>query len=143
MKARAKSLIAVSAIAAVFGSMAFAAPAAASDKDWRVIKNAVREDSRPRGRRGEAEWFKIIITDRHSREENLKLTLPLSLVEGIVKMASVHSRDRHVRCRDFDPDIDIDIDIDFEEILVQLKKAGPMSLFEIRDDDALIKIWIE
>jgi len=144
MKTLTKSLIAVIAIAAVLGSTAFAAPAAVSDKDnWRVIKNAVQEDGRHEHARGEARWFKIVITDDDSRDEAVRITLPLSLVEGIARLASNHhSRSRHFDC-DSDLDLDIDVDIDFEEVLAQLKKSGPLSLVEIRDDDALIKIWIE
>jgi len=138
MKKRATIFIAVLAITALLGPAAFAAPAADHD-NWQVIKNAVREDARPARHRGEAKWFKIVITDRHSREENLKITLPLSLVEGLVKMAD----SRHFRCNDFDADGDIDVDIDFEEVLDLLKKSGPMSLVEIDGDDGTIKVWIE
>jgi len=140
MKISKTNLMAVTAFVAILGLAAFAAPAtSASNDDWQVIKNAVKEEARPEAVRGEPKWFKILIMDRHSREETLKITLPLSFVEGLLKLAE----DKHVRCDDIDEDLDFDLDLDFEEILDQLKKAGPMALIEITGDDGLIKIWIE
>ena len=138
MKTLKKSIMAATVIAAVLGTAAFAAPVVnASNDSWQVIKNAVREDARPEAVRGEAKWFKIIITDKHSKEENLRLTLPLSLVEGLLQLAANEDHHHHFRCGDHDMDIDI------LAILDQLKKAGPLALVEVNDDDQQIKIWIE
>lgn len=145
MNPRVKRLIAASAVAAVLGSAVPAAPAAASDNEnWRIIKNAVREDGRRGDARREARWFKIVITDRSDKDNVVRVTLPLSLVEGIARLASTR------RCRDFDADLDldlddldIDVDIDFAEILYRLKKSGRRSLFELRDGGDSIRIWIE
>ncbi|MCX6565906.1 MAG: hypothetical protein NTW38_05705 [Candidatus Aminicenantes bacterium] len=135
MKTKKKGFIATMAMMAVLGTSVFAAPAASND-NWQVIKNAVREDARPEAVRGEPKWFKVLITDRNSKEENVRITLPLSLIEGLVRLAAA---DNHhgFRCNGRD------LDIDVLEILDQLKKAGPLALVEVNDGDEAIKIWIE
>lgn len=138
MKTLKKTLIAVTVLAAVLGTGAFAAPAAPMSNDsWQVIKTAVREDARPEAVRGEPQWFKVLITDKHSKEDNVRITLPLSLVEGLIRLAASDDHHRGFKCngREFDFDV--------LEILNQLKKAGPLALVEVNDGDEMIKIWIE
>ncbi|MHB8054662.1 MAG: hypothetical protein ACYDH3_05400 [Candidatus Aminicenantales bacterium] len=138
MKTLKKNLMAVTAIAAILGLAAFAAPAVASpDDNWQVVKNAVREEARPAAVRGEAKWFKVVITNGHSKEDNLKITLPLSLVEGLAQLAAASEKHHGFHCNGRE------LDIDVLEILDQLKKAGPLALVEINDGDESIKIWIE
>ena len=132
MSVAKKILVTLLAVMTVLGSAAFSTPSSENDS-WRVVKKAVQEDARPARVRGEAKWFKILIMDRHEKGGELKITLPLSLVEGIVQLAS-HER---FKCNGRE------YDIEFSEILNQLKKAGPMALIEISDDDGLIKVWIE
>ncbi len=132
MSAAKKILITLLAVMTVLGSAAFSAPSSENDS-WRVVKKAVQEDARPARVRGEAKWFKILIMDRHEKGAELKITLPLSLVEGIIQLSSHESFKCNGR----------EYDIEFSEILDQLKKAGPMALIEISDEDGLIKVWIE
>jgi|GEM_PF-409245 len=137
MSAAKKTLITLLAVMTVLGSAAFSAPSSENDS-WRVVKRAVQEDEtrpvevRRKSDRREPRWFKILILDRKDGSD-LKITLPLSLVEGIIQLAS-HER---FKCNGRE------YDIEFSEILNQLKKAGPMALIEISDDDGLIKVWIE
>jgi len=131
MKMKITSLIAVIAVAAVFAGGAFAAPS--SNNEWQVVKRAAQNDAPRAAVRGEAKWFKILITDRHDKGEEVRITLPLGLIKGIACLAS----DKHVRCNGRD------LDFDFAEILDQLEKAGPLALVEIGDDDGMIKVWIE
>ncbi|MBN1938637.1 MAG: hypothetical protein JW843_03560 [Candidatus Aminicenantes bacterium] len=123
------------ALVLTIGSAVLAAPASDND-NWRVVKNAVKRDARRASTRGEAKWFKILIADRGGDGGELKITLPLSLVEGLARLAALEE-DKHFRCGDRD------LDIDILEVLEQLKEAGPMALIEIKDDDGLIRIWIE
>lgn len=132
-----KNRLAALAAAAAVG-ISFAPALAASENDsWQMVKRAVQEESRPASARKEARWFKIIIADRGSRGGDLKVTLPLSLVEGLARLAAVSDEPRRFRCGDRE------LDIDVLEVLEQLKEAGPLALIEIKDDDVLIKIWIE
>jgi hypothetical protein len=138
MKTLKTSILTVAVILAVLGTAAFAAPVASASHDsWQVIKNAVREDARPEAVRGEPQWFKVLITDKHSKEDNVRITLPLSLVEGLIRLAATEDRDHHIRCNGRE------LDFDILEILNQLKKAGPLALVEVNDGDEMIKIWIE
>jgi len=132
-----KTLIGVIAAVIVLGTTA--PSAAASDNDnWRIVKRAVQEDEtrpaevRRKTDRREPRWFKVLILDRKDGGD-LKITLPLSLVEGIIQLAS-HER---FKCNGREYDFEL------SEMLNQLKKAGPMALIEISDDDGLIKVWIE
>jgi len=123
--------IALIAAAAVFAGAAMASPV--RDDSWRVVKRAVqKEKSRPSGHHREARSFKILILDEHDNEE-LKITIPLSLVEGIIELVA----DEHFKCNGREYDIDL------SDILDALKKGGPTALVEISGDDGLIKIWIE
>ena len=131
MKTKMTGFIAMIAVAAVFAGAVFAAPS--SNNEWQVVKRAAQNDTPRATVRGEAKWFKILITDRREKGEEVRITLPLSLIKGIAGLAS----DKHVRCHGRD------LDLDFAEILDQLEKAGPLALVEIGDDEGMIKVWIE
>jgi hypothetical protein len=135
MKTTTKTIFALVATAALTLSVAAASPDETKE-NWRVVKNAVRSEVRSEHGREvqEGRFLKILITEGRKNRETLRLTLPLSLVEAVVRLAS---DDRHYR---FD---ERDRDIDFLEVFAALKKGGPQSLLEIRDHDELIKIWIE
>jgi len=135
MKTTMKTVLAMIAAVALTLSVAAASPDDTKE-NWRVVKNAVRSEVRSEHGREvqEGRFLKILITEGRKNRETLRLTLPLSLVEAIVRLAS---DDGHYR---FD---DRDRDIDFLEVFSALKKGGPQSLLEIRDHDELIKIWIE
>ena len=120
-------------ILGVFCLGILAAPAvAANHNDFKAIQKAVKKnpDYEP-GR--EAKWLKILITDSRDKEERVSVTLPLSLVELILGCTD----SRHFKVDDGDCEIDL------KAIFKDLKKAGPAALIEIRDDGALIKIWLE
>jgi len=117
----------------LLGGAAIAAP---SNTEWQVIKTAIGEDARPEAVRGESRWLKILITDKRSKEENVRITLPLGLVEGLIRLAATDDHHRF-KCNGRE------LDVDILEILNQLKKAGPLALVEVNDGDEMIKIWIE
>jgi hypothetical protein len=135
MKTKTKTIFALAATAALTLSLAAATPDDTKE-NWRVVKNAVRSETRSEqvreGREGR--FLKILITEGRRERETLRLSLPLSLVEAVLRLAS---DDHHYR---FD---DRDRGIDFLEVFAALKKGGPQALLEIRDHDELIKIWIE
>ncbi len=110
-----------------------AAPAAAANhNDFKAIQKAVKKNpAYEEGR--EAKWLKILITDRRDKEERVSVTLPLSLVELILGCTD----SRHFKVDDGDCEIDL------KAIFKDLKKAGPAALIEIRDEDGIIKIWLE
>jgi hypothetical protein len=110
-----------------------AAPAAAANpNDFKAIQKAVKKNPTYEPGR-EAKWLKILITDKRDKGERVNVTLPLSLVELILGCTD----SRHFKVDDGDCEIDL------KAIFKDLKKAGPAALIEIRDDGALIKVWLE
>jgi len=114
-------------------ALGLAAPAvSAHGDDFQSFQKAVKRN--PHYEEGrEIRWFKVEIRERHSREAGLKISLPVAIIELVLSCGDT----RHVR---FD---DGDCEVDLRALWKELKKAGPMALIELRDDDALIKIWLE
>ncbi len=54
--------------------------------DYQVIKKAVQENPKSQPA-GEAKWFKVLIVDKTTGKEKVKVTLPISLVEIFVRCA--------------------------------------------------------
>ena len=114
------------------GILSVPAVAAAKHNDFKAIQKAVKKNpAYEEGR--EAKWLKILITDSRDKEERVSLTLPLALIEVLLNCTD----SRHFKVDDGDCEIDL------KALFADLKKAGPASLIEIRDDGALIKIWLE
>ena len=102
--------------------------------DAEVIKRAVK--SNPYYQKGkEIKWFKLEVTDIRTNKAEVKITLPISLLEMF--MESCSDRDLRVDRED--------MDLDLKEIFQNLKEAGPMSLIEIYDGEEghKVKIWLE
>jgi hypothetical protein len=125
-----KTIIAIIAVLAI---TFLAAPVvAANDNDFKAIQKAVKQN--PAYEEGkEVHWFKVLITDRKSREAKLKVTLPIALIELILSCDET----RHVKIDDGKCDVDL------KALWAELKKAGPMALIELEDDGAVIKVWLE
>jgi hypothetical protein len=120
-------------ILALFALGAIAAPAlAANSKDFKVIQNAVKRA--PAAEKGqEVAWLKVLIQDTRSSEARVKLTLPIALIEALLACTD----GKHFKVDDGDCDIDL------KAVWTALKKAGPLALVEIKDDGAVIKVWLE
>ncbi len=121
----------------IFVLLAFAlslAPAnmlMANDSDLQAIKKAVKKNPNIAPDQ-EVKWFKVLITDTRTKQDKIKITLPVSLIELILEADHDHFR------------IDRDeYDVDIREIFRELKKAGPMAIIEICEDGELIKVWFE
>lgn len=114
------------------GILAAPAVAAAKHNDFKAIQKAVKKNpAYEEGR--EVRWFKVLITDGKTNEAKVKVTLPLSLVEAVLNCTD----SRHFKTGDGDCDIDL------KALFAELKKAGPAALVEIREDGAVIKVWLE
>jgi hypothetical protein len=114
-------------------ALGLAAPAVATPgNDFQSFQKAVKKN--PAYKEGrEVRWFKVEIMDGHSHAGKLKITLPVALIELVLSC----SETRHVRLDDGDCEVDL------KALWKELKKAGPMALIELRDDDALIRVWLE
>jgi len=103
----------------------------ANDSDLQAIKKAVKKNPKIDPDQ-EVKWFKVLITDTRTKQDKVKITLPISLIELILEADHDHFR------------IDRDeYDVDIREIFRELKKAGPMAIIEICEDGELIKVWFE
>jgi hypothetical protein len=100
--------------------------------DYQVIKKAVQENPKSQPA-GEAKWFKVLIVDKTTGKEKVKVTLPISLVEIFVRCAE----NKEIKMDGKNQNLNI------EQLIEQLKKAGSMSIIEIDDEEAAIKVWLE
>jgi len=128
MKKHAFGLIAVLAVAFL------AAPVLRAEhgSDFKAFQKAVKHN--PAYEEGkDVRWFKVLIADRETGDAEFKMTLPIALVEVVLKCSDT----RHVRIDDDDCEIDL------KALWAELKKAGPMALIEIQGDGEIIKVWLE
>ena len=114
------------------GVLAAPIQAAAKDNDFKVIQKAVKRNPVHEPGR-EARYLRILIVDLEHGEERVSVTLPLSLIELILRCAD----GRHFKVDDGDCEIDL------KALYKDLKKAGPARLIELRGEGGLIKIWLE
>lgn len=103
-----------------------------SKDDIQTIKKAVKKN--PDYKAGEeVKWFKLLVTDNKTKTDKVKITVPISLIETLLK------------CVDED-DLKIDKDdceIDLKELFRELKELGPTVIIEITEDDETVKVWFE
>jgi hypothetical protein len=100
--------------------------------DYKVIKNAVKSQGVSVSGQKDALWFRIVVTDKANAREEVKISLPVSLVEMMINA-----------CPDDKFKVDHDCQLDIRKIWSELKKAGPLSLVEVEDHEETVKIWLE
>ncbi|MGA2362621.1 MAG: hypothetical protein ABSG73_09200 [Candidatus Aminicenantales bacterium] len=100
--------------------------------DFQAIQKAVKQN--PAYEEGkEVKWFKVLITDTKTGKDKVRVTLPLALVEALIKCAD----DKSMKFKEEGCDVDLKV------LFAELKKVGPMALIEIMDEGSLIKVWLE
>jgi hypothetical protein len=102
------------------------------DSDLQTIKKAIKKNPRYIANK-EVRWFKIIITSKHKKREKIQVTLPLTLVDLFFNCTK--EKELKIDCDDYD--------LDLRKLYKELKKEGPMSLIEIKVENATLKIWFE
>jgi hypothetical protein len=128
MKLTAKIVVGIMAAALLSGALA----AADRTEDFKTFQKAVKANpSYEPGR--EIKWFKIEVTDARTRKSKVRITLPIALVD--IALKCVDNSRIHLD--------DSDCDIDIKALWREMKKAGPMFLIEISEDDELVKVWFE
>ena len=125
-----KRYAAVVAAVVFFAYLAAPVLAGGHEDDLKVIKKAVKGNRACESGKA-VRWFKVLITDNRSGTDIVKVTLPISMAKLLARC----SKDRHL-CTD-------KADIDIAAALKDLREMRPMTLVEIVDDDAKIKIWLE
>ena len=125
--------IAVGTIVALLLIVCVAPLARAERKaDFQAIKKAVMEN--PAYEPGkQVKWFKLLVTDARTKEEKVRITLPIAILDIVFKCVD----EKHFRIDREDCDIDV------AALFAELKKAGPMSIIEIQDHHEIVKIWFE
>ncbi len=129
---------ALTALAAGLLAAALApALAAAPDDDFQAIQKAVTQKPAPAApgapASGESKWFKLTVTDTRSGKQNVRITMPIRLVEMFARCAE----DRHMRFNRHHCEVDLG------EVLAELRKSAPQTVIEIEKDDSLVKVWFE
>ena len=118
--------------ALLIGGVMTAGLFAGAADDYQVIKNAVKKSQAAPGAARSAQWFKIVVTGKDGAGENVKITLPVSLVELMLNA-----------CPEKKFCVEQGRTIDVQRIWNDLKAAGPMALVEIEDHGETVKIWLE
>jgi hypothetical protein len=111
-----------------------AAPALKAERttDFQAIQKAVKQN--PAYEEGkEVKWFKVLVTDTKTGKDKVRVTLPIALVELVLKCAD----DKDLNLKEHGCEIDV------RALFAELKKVGPMALIEVVDHDELIKVWLE
>jgi hypothetical protein len=125
-----KKHAAMAVAAALLICLASPVLAGGNEDDLKVIKRAVRGGPGD-GPGKSVKWLKVLITDRKSGSETVKITLPISIAKIIARC----TKDKHIHtCQG---------DVDIAAALKDLEELSPMTLLEIVDDDAIIKVWLE
>lgn len=108
-----------------------AAASAATNDDLQAVRKAVKKNPNYSG--DEVRWFKVLIRDTRAHKDVVRVTLPVFLIELIL-----NHEHRQMQLHD-------ECGIDVRALFQELKKAGPMALIEVWDDDEghLIKVWFE
>ena len=122
------------AIITVIALTFLAAPVLRAERatDFQAIQKAVKQN--PAYEEGkEVKWFKVLITDTKTGKDKVRVTLPLALIEALIKC----SDDKDMKFKEHGCDVDLKV------LFAELKKVGPMALIEITDEGALIKVWLE
>jgi len=114
----------------VFSYLAAPILAGGHEDDLKVIKKAVKGGHACEPGKA-VKWFKVLITDNKSGTDIVKVTLPISMA----KLFAHCAKDKHLRTDK--------ADIDIAAALKDLEEMSPMTLLEIVDDGATIKIWLE
>ncbi|MGC8891523.1 MAG: hypothetical protein ACP5P6_02815 [Candidatus Saccharicenans sp.] len=100
--------------------------------DYQVIKKAVQENPKVEPVK-EVKWFKVLVLDNKSGKEKVKITMPIALVEIFARCAD----NKEVQMKNMGGKLNI------EELLAELKKAGPLSIVEINEEEETVKVWLE
>jgi hypothetical protein len=125
-----KRWAALAAAVVVFVYLAAPVLAGGHEDDLKVIKKAVKGAHTCESGRA-VKWFKVLVTDNKSGTNIVKVTLPISLA----KLFAHCAKDKHIHVDK--------ADIDIAAALRDLEDMSPMTLLEIVDDDATVKIWLE
>jgi len=103
------------------------APMNADSKDYKVIKRGVGK-----GVTAEPTVFKILVFDKITKKQEVKLTLPLALLNWAAEC-----------CRDETVQISNKCSLSLKDLLRILRKSGDNTLLEVDADDKQVKIWVE
>ncbi|MFQ6038518.1 MAG: hypothetical protein ACE5LV_07870 [Candidatus Aminicenantales bacterium] len=104
----------------------------AKDSDIQTIRKAVLKNSGAKTH-SDLRWFKLTVTENRTKKIKIRLTLPLSLIELL--MACTKGKELKIECDEGT--------LDLRKLFQELKKAGPMSVIEISDEDETLKVWFE
>ncbi|MGB9907740.1 MAG: hypothetical protein ACPLRR_10195 [Candidatus Saccharicenans sp.] len=99
--------------------------------DYQVIKKAVQDSPKVEPVK-EVKWFKVLVTDTRTGKEKVKITMPLALVEIFARCAENKEVKMGSGCS-----------LNLEQLLAELKKAGPLAIIEVNEEEETVKVWLE
>ncbi|MDH7492279.1 MAG: hypothetical protein QHH44_00195 [Candidatus Saccharicenans sp.] len=99
--------------------------------DYQVIKKAVQDSPKVEPVK-EVKWFKVLVTDTRTGKEKVKITMPIALVEIFARCAENKEVKMGSGCS-----------LNLEQLLAELKKAGPLAIIEVNEEEETVKVWLE
>ena len=123
-----KKRILIIILVSCFVFTAYVSLDANSGKDYKVLKNALKDHP---VKKGDVTWLRISVWE--GKKEKVKIKVPIALLELFTD------------CVDEKVTIHEGKKVELKEILRILTKNGPQTLIEIAgdDDDEMVKIWVE
>ncbi len=121
-------------------------------EDLKVIRQAVVREYGQESRRQPItpRWVKIWIKNEQRPDEEIKITLPVALVDLVVAKAALIRKDR---TKSFDCEDDFAFlrkarwqratRIRFLDVWRELKSLGPGSVIEVRGEESFCRVWLE
>jgi len=80
----------------------------------------------------DARVFKLLVLDKATGKEEVKLTIPVALLEWAAECCPEETLQLNSKCR-----------LSLNQLLDMLKKSGNQTLLEVEEKDKRIKIWFE
>ena len=121
-----KLLVAVFILGSLFSVNGFSK----ANDDYKVIKKSIKKENKKSNE--DVTWFKILVTDTKTGDVKVKVTIPIAIVDAFTSA-----------CPKGKYKINGAEDLDIKKLLKELKKAGPMALIEVYEENETVKIWLE
>ncbi|GEM_PF-1106203 len=125
-----------------------------ANDEVKIIRRAIEKKDLPpsSGQQFEARWFKILVVDEKNPDKEIKITLPVGLIDFLAVQAELKKGKK--RGPSFSREEEDDLSylrqrkwqretVRFLDFWRELKSLGPGYLMEIRGESGLVRVWLE
>jgi len=125
-----------------------------ANDEVRIIRRAIEKRELPSssGQQSEARWFKILVVDEKNPDKEIKITLPVALIDFLAVQAEMKKGKKSVASCSGEEEDDLAYlrqkkwrreTVRFLDFWRELKSLGPGYLMEIRGESGLVRVWLE